>query len=233
MIAIRINNYKSDFHQFYEGIFCRFSLLSSIWKSLSQISYDDYERSNAHITNALNDIKSKDFHSAEQEIITALSIDSLNRSSYLSLNIACSATGHFDLLLNSLLRAKQIFQEDDEICYYLGNAYQRLGAVDSAIASYTLAIKYSKINGEDYPIVYAYYLNRGICFNIQAKYSFALADFNYAAKLNGNKSSIYANRGYTYLQQNKREEACKDWQKANELGEKTVAQYIDKFCSEK
>ena len=197
----------------------------------SQVNYDDYEKSNAHNNKALNDIKLKDFHSAEQEILTALSIDSLNRNSYINLNLACSATGNFELLLDWLLRGRQIFQEDDEICYYIGNAYQRLGKVDSALANYSLAIKYSKLNGEDYPIVYAYYLNRGVCFSKVGRYDLALADFNYAIKLNGSKSSIYANRGNAYLQLKMSEEACKDWHKAMELGEKSVEKYVDKFCT--
>lgn len=219
-----------NFTKFMKVYFVAFICLALSENLFSQINYEDFEKSNFYINNALKDIKQNDFHLAEQEIITALSYDSLNRISYVNLNLVCSKTGDFELLLNQLIRARKIFQEDDEICYYIGNAFQRLGVIDSAIVNYSHAIKYSKINGEDYPIVYAYYLNRGICFNLQAKYDLALSDFNYATKLNGSKSSIYANRGNTYLQLKKREEACKDWQKAIELGEKTVEQYIDKFC---
>jgi tetratricopeptide (TPR) repeat protein len=42
-----------------------------------------------------------------------------------------------------------IFEEDDEMAYYLGNILQRENRLSEAINSYTDAINYSKINGED------------------------------------------------------------------------------------
>ena len=129
-----------------------------------------------------------------------------------------------------LEKAKQIFIEDDVFFYYAGNALQKLSSINEAIENYNQAITLSKVNGEDYPLVYAYYLNRGICFLYQKKYELALEDFTYALKLNNNNSAIYANRGNTYFILERHQEACSDWKKAKELGELKVVPYIAKHC---
>ena len=63
---------------------------------------------------------------------------------YLSLNTACSHTNQISILKQYLIKAKAIFEEDDEICYYLGNIYQNENNFQKAIAEYSLAIKYAQ-----------------------------------------------------------------------------------------
>lgn len=195
-----------------------------------QVNFEKYLEAQTLNNSALEDIKNEFYSSSIGKSIQALQYDSLNRLPYVNLNYACHKTGDYDLLLGYLENAKTIFEEDDEILYYLANTYLKLGVIDSAISNYNLAIKYSFINGEDFPLVYAYYLNRGICYNIQNKYEIALKDFNYSVKLNKNAGAAYANRALSYLRLKKMDEACADWKLAKLLEEETVDEYIVKYC---
>lgn len=199
--------------------------------AICQIDFDNYEAAIYLNNSALIDIENNDYYTAIPKILKALLLDSTNRNAYINLSYAYNQINQHILLVPHLEKAKQIFIEDDEILYYTGNVYQKIEDLEKAINNYDSAIIYSKVNGEDFELVYAYYLNRGICFLKQQKFEQALEDFNYALKLDGNKSSIYANRASTYFQLKMIHEACFDWVKANELGEKSVYNYILIFCN--
>ena len=195
-----------------------------------QIEFEDYQKSLRLYDEATTDIKNQNFESAIEKLIEAISIDSLNRSSYINLYHACFKTKNYDLILTYLEQAKQIFLEDDELFYYTGNIYQNLGNFDQAITNYDSAAIYSKINGEDYLIVYAYYLNRGICFIKKGNYDLALEDFSYSIHLNKNAGVVYLNRGTVYYKLDKFENACSDWNTAYKLGIEAAGDYFKKHC---
>ena len=108
------------------------------------------------------------------------------------------------------MKGKGIVEEDDELCYYLGNIYQNQQNYAAAIKEYSLAIQYAKKNGEEYELVYAYYLNRGNCYLKQREFAKAIPDYTYSLKLN--------------------KEACADWRKAKSLGVTSVNAYINRYC---
>jgi tetratricopeptide (TPR) repeat protein len=195
-----------------------------------QIDFDDYQKSLQLYDEASSDIENGNFEAATEKLIAAISIDSLNRGSYINLYRACFNIKEYDLILPYLEQAKQIFLEDDELFYYTGNIYQNLGNLDQAIMNYDSAAIYSKINGEDYPIVYAYYLNRGICFIKKGNYDLALEDFSYSIQLNKNDGIVYFNRGTVFYKLDKFENACSDWNTAYKLGIEAAEDYFKKYC---
>lgn len=148
----------------------------------------------------------------------------------MSLNTACSYTNQISILKSYLIKAKEIFKEDDELCYYLGNIYQNENNLSKAIQEYSNAIKYSKQNGEDFELVYAYYQNRASCYLKQNQYTQAIEDYNYALKLNQENGATYANRGIALFKIGKRAEAIKDWRKAVELGVTSAAAYLKRYA---
>jgi tetratricopeptide (TPR) repeat protein len=206
-------------------------LLSSLKVNCQyKISYDAYQAAQRLNNSAVKDIKSKNYNTAIDKLIRAISIDSTNHSAYLNLNDACTKTKQLYLLRTYLGKAKRIFYDDDEILYYSGNLYQKLEDYERAVSDYSLAIKYSKVNGEDFPLVYSYYLNRGKCYYMLQKYDLALKDYAYATKLDKSKSAIYINRAIILVKLNRYTEACADWKKALSLGDKTAQGYISKYC---
>ncbi|WP_340198947.1 tetratricopeptide repeat protein [Ascidiimonas sp. W6] len=115
----------------------------------------------------------------------------------------------------------------------MGKVYQKEKKLDLAIEELSEAIRFGKINGEDYPIVYDYHSNRGACYLKKNMYSQALEDFNYALKLNDSNANIYANKGVALYKLKKVKAACESWQRALELGQKSVQNYIDNKCRPK
>ena len=105
---------------------------------------------------ANKDIEDGNYTDAVQKLIAANRLNPNLREIYLSLNVACSHTNQLSLLKEYLIKAKKIFEEDDELCYYLGNLYQNQKKYVEAVKEYTLAIQYSKKNGEDYELVDVY-----------------------------------------------------------------------------
>lgn len=134
-------------------------------------------------------------------------------------------------LIQALSYALEIFEEDDELAYYLGNIYQEQKQYDKAIQAYSAAIAYSKINGEDFPIVWAYHFNRGNCYLKTKQFEKAIVDYSYALKLSPDNSDILTNRGTSYYQAKNNSKACQDWNAAKRLGSKSVDKYISSFCN--
>ena len=146
--------------------------------------------------------------------------------------IALTNSKHLDFCIDKMKKAKQIFQEDDELCYYLGEMYRKKGELKRAMVEYSTAIAYSKKNGEDFYLVPHYYFNRA---NISLKnnlFNSAVLDYTYAIKLKPNYGIAYVNRGICWFQKGDKESACKDWQSAVDLGAMQAEEYLERNCKE-
>ena len=181
------------------------------------------------LNSANQDIENGDYEEAVQKLIASIRLNPQIRAAYLPLNTACSYTAQISILKSYLLKAKEIFREDDEICYYLGNIFQKENNFTKAIQAYTEAIKYAKQNGEDYELVYAYYQNRGACYLKTNQFAKAIPDFDYAIKLNPSNGAAYTNRGIAHYQTGNRAKALEDWRKAADLGISTALAYLKRY----
>lgn len=76
------------------------------------------------LNEANTDIENGDYKDAVQKLIAANRLNPKLREVYSSLNTACTHTNQISLLKEFLVKGKGIFEEDDELCYYLGNIYQ-------------------------------------------------------------------------------------------------------------
>lgn len=213
----------------------RVCLVLIFFAAISRVIYGQTDIGEANkaielLNSANKDIENGEYASAVQKLIASIRLQSNIRETYLSLNTACSHTNQTAILKTYLQKAKAIFEEDDELCYYLGNIYQNENNLTKAVQEYTLAIKYSKKNGEDYDLVYAYYQNRASCYLKLNEFAKAIPDFNYALKLNQENGAIYANRGIAYYKTGKRTEACQDWRKAMKLGVSNASVYVKRYC---
>lgn len=196
----------------------------------SQVDMKDHIISLKLYDEASISIKKGSFNEAIGKLVEAISLDSLNRAYYIGLYQACFNTTNYNLVLPYLESATHIFLEDDEIFYYTGNIYSKLGNIEQAILNYDSAIIYSKINGEGYPLVYAYHLNRGNCYLKLDEYKCAMVDYNYALKLNDKDGVLFINRGIANYKLEELEKACLDWKLALSMGFTSANEYIDKYC---
>lgn len=167
-------------------------------------------------------------------LLKAISIDPTHRNSYLQLyTVAMNDSTRVDTVISILQKSKKIFKQDDEICYYLGEIHKLKGEVKRAMYEFSMAIAYSKINGEDFYLVHKYYFKRAnICLE-KNMISTAVLDYTYALNLKPDYSFAFANRGICFFKMGETEAACKDWQKAFDMGILHVEEYLKKNCSDK
>lgn len=198
--------------------------------SYSQILIDNHNKAVDLLNESQALIQNKQYAEALPKIEDALELDSIIRDAYLLIYTASYYIKDTQTPKRYLQKATSIFEEDDEIVYYLGKVYELEKDFDKAMAAYTEAIRWGKQNGEDYPIVYDYYASRGSCYLRKNQYEEALADFDYSLKLNKNKGAVYANRGLALYNLKRADEACESWKKASELGINSAQTYITRYC---
>ncbi|TAJ13254.1 tetratricopeptide repeat protein [Marinilabiliaceae bacterium JC017] len=72
---------------------------------------------------------------------------------------------------------------------------------------------------------------RGTLNLSRQNYSDAINDFTNAIQINSNDVHAFFNRGLAHLDLGMTEEACADWKRAGELGNKKAYKYISKYCT--
>lgn len=171
------------------------------------------------------------FNQALDRLLESISIDSVLRESYLLIyQVWIADKSYTETIATAILKGKQIFNDDDELCFYYAELLRAQSMLPEAILEYTNAMNYAKRNGEDFYLVHYYYLNRGNCFLSMNMEDGALADFNYALTLKPDFTPALCGRGVCLFRKGKKDKACHDWQQALKLGYIPVKQYIDKYC---
>ncbi len=208
-------------------------LTSSMVWAQDVYEIDAEERNNSIvITGTANDMISKgSYENAAKILETVLKKDQTFHPAYVAYYNAIRGNSFkTEELIQALKDGLEIFREDDELAYYLGNILQGERRFIEAIDAYTKAIAYSKINGEDFPIVWAYHFNRGNCHLKTSSYKKAIVDYTNALNLSPDNGDIYTNRGTSYYQDGQKSKACKDWALAVQFDSKAAAGYLQKYC---
>ncbi|MBT0810418.1 tetratricopeptide repeat protein [Litoribacter ruber] len=209
--------------------------------SLAQVSFaqeveievdaEDREKAIRLTDQGISQIERGNYPAAIRDIEDAISIDSTFHPAYINLYSAYINTqGDKSNLIKLLEKGNRVFREDDELTYYLGYVYYEKNELEKAIELFSEAIRYSKINGEDFPLVYAYHFNRGNAHLKLARYQKAVEDFSYALKLNPDHPDILVNKGISHYRLDQKSQACRDWRKSVEEGSDTATKYINQFC---
>jgi tetratricopeptide (TPR) repeat protein len=204
-------------------------------KSYSQKIYDiDSEvRENSIVVNttAMDMIENENYESATRILEAVIQKDPTFHPAYINFYRAGkNITSKTEDVIVVLKDGLEIFEENDEMAYYLGNLYQRDSRFKEAIAAYTDAIAFSKINGEDFPLVWAYHFNRGNCHLKSKDFTAAIPDYDYALTLSPDNPDILTNRGYCFYQSDQKAKACSDWNLAKSFGNFQTQRYLDSFC---
>ncbi|TVP44147.1 MAG: tetratricopeptide repeat protein [Mongoliibacter sp.] len=212
-----------------------FLFMVSVFYANGQKIYDVYPevRENSIVINntALDMIEDEKHASAAKILESVLEDDPSFHPAYLNYYRAGRHVQEkIEKVVEVLKVGLEIFEEDDEMAYYLGNLLQKEERFEEAIEAYTDAINYSKVNGEDFPLVWAYHFNRGNCYLKTEQYKKAIPDYDYALTLSPDNYDILTNRGYAYYKTEKGEAACKDWNTALDLGSKVTDKYLETYC---
>lgn len=184
------------------------------------------------INNTAVDMISKgNYESAARILETVIKEDPSFHAAYLNFYRAGGQVeSKKEKVIQTLREGLLIFEEDDEMAYYLGNILQKENRLDEAIQAYSDAIKFSKINGEEFELVWAYHFNRGNCFLKSNQYSKAIPDYDYALKLSPSNADVLTNRGFCHYKVKNNDMACADWKEAKRLGNAQTERYLQSFC---
>ncbi len=211
-----------------------FLLMGNIGASAQEyrVSLADKNKAIVLTNQAIEKVRDDKVDDAFKLLVEAISIDSTNRNSYLQLyRVAMNDSARVAPAISILKKSKKIFKQDDEICYYLGEMYNMKGEVKRAMAEYSMAIAFSKINGEDFHLVHRYYFNRAnICLG-KNMISTAVLDYTYALNLKPDYGAAYANRGICFYKMGEKDAACKDWKQAVKLGISQSKEYVKRNCN--
>jgi tetratricopeptide (TPR) repeat protein len=202
-----------------------------VFAQVYQVSLEDKNKAIVLTNQAIERVKADRIEDAFNLLVKAISIDSTNRNSYLQLyRVGMNDSTRVDKAIAILQKSKKIFQQDDEICYYLGEMYNLKGEVKRAMYEYSMAITYSKLNGEDFHLVHRYYFNRANICLAKNMISTAVLDYSYALNLKPNYGAAYANRGICFYKMGEKDAACKDWKQAVKLGISQSEEYVKRNC---
>jgi len=203
-----------------------------VFAQVYQVSLEDKNNAIVLTNKAIEKVSEDRIDDAFNLLVEAISIDSTNRNSYLQLyRVGMNDSTRVDMAISFLQKSKKIFKQDDQICYYLGEMYKIKGEMKRALAEYSMAIAYSKLNGEDFHLVHRYYFNRANISLGKNRISSAVLDYTYALNLKPNYGVAYANRGICLYKMGETEAACKDWKQAVKLGISQSEEYIKRNCN--
>lgn len=169
-----------------------------------------------------------EIEAAEALFLEALKLDDRVREAYMNLYSIYNEK-NVGAAIEIMKRASSVFYDDDEVWYYLANAYYHSNLFEKAIEAYSKAIEYSKVNGEDFELVWSYYFNKANSLAKLNKNKESIEFYTKAIEHNPGNANIYFNRGMNYLITQEKELAKRDWIKAGHLGMPGMDEYIAKY----
>ena len=171
------------------------------------------------------------YKEAAMSLAKSISTDSLLRETYLLIyQTWLNDKSLKETVFKALKKGRRIFNDDDELCFYLAEIHRDNYELPEAVLEYTNASNYAKRNGEGFYLVHYYYFNRANCLLQMKMYDGALVDYDYALKLKPNFAAAYLNRGVCLYKKGHKKEACKSWNQALELGCDHSTEYLNKYC---
>jgi len=109
---------------------------------------------------------------------------------------------------------------------YIGQIYFELGDRKNAMEYYNITV--------DMAPHYALALyNRGTLYGMENQYEKALEDLNKSILYDSSNGNAYINRGLANYYLKNMEAACRDWQKAADMGFKQGQDAVDLYCKDK
>lgn len=130
------------------------------------------------------------------------------------------------LFLLPMIFAPKCFSQDARNYYVDLARYYGSGEYTEAISTANYIIKYYP----DFNLLDDVYNERGLSKRMLKDFIGALEDFSTAIILRPKNNIYYFNRGLAKIDLNQTESACRDFNKAFELGGKRAAEMIARYC---
>ncbi len=104
------------------------------------------------------------------------------------------------------------------------------GKIYSASGNYLKALEYSSQNLKYHPGDPECYIDRADIYLLSRSWDWAMKDYSMSLDLDPSNSEVWLNKGIALLNSGRKEDACYDFRKSFNLGNKKAAGYISKNC---
>ena len=168
----------------------------------------------------------KDFQPAIRDFDEALKAGENTIALFQERARAYLALGNRKSALDNIAKAIALEPNNSDLYYNSGLIKEENGEFESAKSDYDKAIN---INPKDASAFYG----RANCQAELGDSGAGISDLDEAIALNPKNASYYKQRGNFYYQLEKKDEACKNWSKALELGDAKAKFSIDQYCKRK
>jgi len=132
-------------------------------------------------------------------------------------------TGEYDKALKDLERYLAVYPESS-------SAIRLAGKTEAASGDNLKAMEYFSRNIKLYPDEAQCYIDRGDSYFVSRTWNWAINDYAMSLDLNPGNADVYMNKGIALLNIGKTEDACIDLRRSLSLGNKKVADYINRHC---
>ena len=131
----------------------------------------------------------------------------------------------FDNALVDLNRYTYFKENDQNALYYCGLIYFEKQEYFKALPFFNDLLEKNKKE-------LRYFVARGNTYLMCTSYKYAEQDYTQALDLNPKSGIVYMNRGIARFEQGELKGACRDWQKAFNLKDANVQDYLEKRCKQ-
>ncbi len=182
-------------------------------------------RAHTQFNNGTKYYKDGEIQKAIDAFKTSLEYKPDNDKAFYNLGKIYYDMGQKDLALSYYSDAVSINENDSVSLLGIGLIYYERGKYPEALEYYNRAIDVA-------PTYAMAYFNRGTMLGQNRQYEQSLSDLTNAIKYEPEFSDSYVNRGLAYFYIKDMDNACKDWKKAAEMGNKKGQDAVRIYCSD-
>jgi len=163
------------------------------------------------------------FRQSLSDINSALELDPLNIKLYFEKSLTESKLKEYKKAVSGFELYLRYFDKDHEALYQTGICYFDMKNYDKAMEYFNTAIQYNRS-------IAKYYTGRAYTNAMKSEFINAEDDFSMALDLTPKDASIYYGRGMVRLYLNKNKDACRDFEKAANLGNNEAINQLEQNC---
>jgi tetratricopeptide (TPR) repeat protein len=135
---------------------------------------------------------------------------------------------NIELKIELAILYREVLDQPDKALQYLVSAKGKIKQILEVTYGKAYEIVANPRNTPD--SYYDVYINSGLTNQMLGDHEEALKDFNWAVFFRPNKAASYHYRGLSFLDQNIKDMACRDWAKSVQLGMGESQELIRNYC---
>jgi len=153
----------------------------------------------------------------------AISLKSDYADAYNNRGLYNSKIGNYEQALSDYEKTLEINAHHAKAFYNRGNLKGQQGDLKSALNDFNKAIEID-------PRYVDAFCDRGVVHSLNKSHQLAVSDFNSAIKIDGSYIKAYINLGIVYIEMNRINDACEQFEKAKNKGNRDAFNMFNMYC---